>query len=111
MEPQLFEQLQVEFGPAFAIMAVYSGELLGYSLTTREDFDRRMNDWAAIQQVSRAEVASQWTRIWADARSSCKSFSRGEAFERALSRCASSLHLQGNLPKSKGEPARDVQGC
>lgn len=99
-------RLDAEFGPAFLIMAVYSGELNGYSFTNWEEFDRRIDAWVQALGTSRSNVARQWINIWSELGDEATCQQRGEALDSALRWwAAEGAHPQYELPEPHRHPA------
>jgi hypothetical protein len=101
-------RLDAEFGPAFLIMAVYSGELYGYAFTNWGEFDQRIDAWAQVLKTSRADVARRWTNIWSELGDAVTRQQRGDAFENALRWwAAEGAHPQYELPEPHRHPATE----
>jgi hypothetical protein len=102
-------RLSQEFGPAFLIMAVYSGELSGYNFSDWQDFDLRIDEWTVALRISRKDVACQWEEIFAE-HGSTTAQQRGDAFNHAIWWwAAESSYPQHHLVDTDWQPSSEVQ--
>jgi len=109
MDALIVSRLSQEFGPAFLIMAVYGGELSGYSFSDWQAFDLRIDEWTVALRISRKDVVRLWEGIWAEHGSTTVQ-QRGEAFNHALRWWATeSPYPQHHFIEENWQPGSEAQ--
>jgi len=103
--------LRREFGSSFLLLALYSGELLGYSFETWSQFNLRIEEWCALLNTSRRSVAAEWTSIWQFRTSLLPSQEQRAAMSRALLIWNESLQKQRADCDRQPPGEVDLRGC